>query len=438
MFAFRKQFRLVAWIPFSLLFLSTSSGALGNADLPVRQPNQLQSIGIVALCAIQILLVAALVLNYLRRKKMESALSDTITQRKRDHGALRESDERFRVIADTSPVMIWMSDCSGGCTYFNQHWLEFTGQPIAEQLNDGWLRGVHSDDGQRCMETYLRAFHAREAFRMEYRLLRADGEYRWILDCGVPRYNPDHTFAGFIGSATDVNDSKKAEQTLRHLSGQLINAQEQERKYIARELHDDINQSLALLAIELEQLTANLPLDITERIRKTWKHALTISGDVQALSHRLHSSKLEYIGVLAAVRSYCNEYSEQQQIEIEFTHSGLPAEVPPDASLCIFRILQEALRNVVKHSHERYAEVDLCTHDGDLCLRVSDSGVGFDPALTNGNNGLGLISMRERLHLVGGQLTIHSRPKQGTELYVRVPIGNSMEKEKVIPFRKAA
>jgi signal transduction histidine kinase len=100
--------------------------------------------------------------------------------------------------------------------------------------------------------------------------------------------------------------------------------------------------------------------------------------------------------------------------------------------------LQEALRNVVKHSHERYAEVDLCEHEGDLCLRVSDSGVGFDPALTNGNNGLGLISMRERLHLVGGQLTIHSRPKQGAELYVRVPIGNSTEKEKVIPFRKAA
>jgi len=191
-----------------------------------------------------------------------------ITQRKRDHGALRESEERFRVIADTSPVMIWMSDCGGGCTYFNQHWLEFTGQSIAEQLDEGWLLCVHPDDRPRCLEIYLRAFHARDAFRMEYRLLRSDGEYRWILDCGVPRYNPDHTFAGFIGSATDVNDSKKAEQTLRHLSGQLINAQEQERKHIARELHDDINQSLALLAIELEQLTGNLPVEISEQIRK--------------------------------------------------------------------------------------------------------------------------------------------------------------------------
>jgi signal transduction histidine kinase len=273
---------------------------------------------------------------------------------------------------------------------------------------------------------------------MEYRLLRADEDYRWILDCGVPRYNPDHTFAGFIGSATDVNDSKKAEQTLRHLSGQLINAQEQERKHIARELHDDINQSLAMLAIELEQLTANLPIEISERIRRIGKHAQTISGDVQALSHRLHSSKLEYIGVLAAVRSFCNEYSEQQQIAIEFTHSDVPANVPPDVSLCIFRILQEALRNVVKHSRERYAEVDLSAREGELTLRVSDSGLGFDPTMVNGNSGLGLISMRERLHLVGGQLTIHSQPKQGTELYVRVPIGSSTQREKVIPFRKAA
>jgi PAS domain S-box-containing protein len=436
MFAFRKQLRLLAWISCSLLFLFASSGALGKAGASVRASHELQSIGIVALFAIQILLVTALVLSYLRHKKMKSALSNTIAQSQRDHVALRESEERFRVIADSSPVMIWMSDCSAGCTYFNQHWLEFTGQSIAEELNKGWLRGVHPDDRQRCSGIYLSAFRARETFRMEYRLLRCDGEYRWILDCGIPRYNPDHTFAGFIGSATDVNDSKKAEQTLRHLSGQLINAQEQERKHIARELHDDINQSLALLAIELEQLTGNLPVEISERIRKAWKHSLSISGDVQALSHRLHSSKLEYIGLLAAVRSFCKEYSEQQQIEIEFTHSDLPVDVSADASLCIFRILQEALRNVVKHSHERYAKVDLCAREGELRLRVSDSGMGFDPGTVNGNNGLGLISMRERLHLVGGEMSIHSQPKHGTKLDVRVPIRNSIAK--VVPLKRAA
>jgi signal transduction histidine kinase len=159
---------------------------------------------------------------------------------------------------------------------------------------------------------------------------------------------------------------------------------------------------------------------------------------VQALSHRLHSSKLEYIGLLAAVKSFCNEYSEQQQLDIRFTHSGLPADVSPDVSLCIFRILQEGLRNVVKHSHQRRAEVDLYACDGELRLRVSDSGVGFDIPATNGNNGLGLISMRERLHLVGGEMLIQSQPTHGTRLDARAPLGKSIQKETVRPFRKAA
>jgi PAS domain S-box-containing protein len=129
--------------------------------------------------------------------------------------ALRESEERFRLMADTAPVMIWMSGPDKLCTYFNKHWLDFTGRPLQRELGEGWSEGVHHDDLERCLNTYVRAFDARETFRMEYRLRRFDGEYRWVLDAGVPRYRLDGVFEGYIGSCIDVTDRKEMIETLQ-------------------------------------------------------------------------------------------------------------------------------------------------------------------------------------------------------------------------------
>ena len=177
-----------------------------------------------------------------------------ITQRKRAEEAVKESELRFRLLADTAPVLIWMSGTDKLCTYFNKPWLGFTGKSIDAELGNGWLEGVHSEDFQRCFETYTQAFDSRTDFRMEYRLRRSDGEYRWVLDIGVPRFNQDHSFAGYIGTCIDVTERKRAEEALSGISRKLIEAQEQERTRIARELHDDIGQRLALLAIGLQQL----------------------------------------------------------------------------------------------------------------------------------------------------------------------------------------
>src|SRR5499427_1266998 len=124
---------------------------------------------------------------------------------------VRESEERFRLVANTAPVMIWMAGTDRLCTYLNQPWLEFTGRPLEGELGDGWAEGVHSEDRERCLETYLQAFARRQSFEMEYRLRRKDDEYRWILDTGVPRFNPDGSFAGYIGSCLDITDRKLAE-----------------------------------------------------------------------------------------------------------------------------------------------------------------------------------------------------------------------------------
>ncbi len=344
-----------------------------------------------------------------------------ITERKRAEQAVRESEERFRLVANTAPVLIWMSDSDRLCSYFNQPWLDFTGRPLESQIGNGWVELVHPDDRERCFDAYAQAFDHRRPFSMEYRLLRHDGEFRWVLDHGVPRFNPDGSFAGYIGSCVDVTERKTAEEALRTVSGRLIEAQEAERGRIARELHDDINQRLAVLAIGIETLKNNLPTAF-DQIGSLYKTTLDISSAVQALSHRLHSSKLEYLGLVAAMKSFCSEFMQQHNVEVEFSHGTIPASLPHDVSLCLFRVLQEALRNAVKHSGVRQFKARLQWTDGKLQLKVSDSGVGFDTRAAKHSLGLGLISMRERVNLVKGTLSVASGPQRGTEITVRVPV----------------
>jgi PAS domain S-box-containing protein len=349
-------------------------------------------------------------------------------RRMRIQTALRESEQRFRLLASTAPVLIWMSGTDRLCTYFNKPWLDFTGRALEAELGNGWSEGVHPEDLHRCRDTYARAFDRQEEFRMQYRLRRHDGEYRWVLDIGVPRFNPDGSFAGYIGSAIDVTDHKKAEEALSSVSRRLIEAQEEERRFIARELHDDLSQRVALLAVGLQKLEDALP-ESSAALRNQTAELSTriseISKEVQALSHRLHSSKLELLGVVAAMKSFCSELSAQEAVVITFVHNDVPRSLPQDISLCLFRILQEALRNAVKHSGGRHFKADLRGAKGAILLTVRDSGVGFDVEKAMNKRGLGLVSMRERVSLVKGTISIASKPMAGTEINVRIPVATS-------------
>jgi PAS domain S-box-containing protein len=347
-----------------------------------------------------------------------------ITERKQAEQVLREGEERFRVVANSAPVMIWMSGTDKLCTYVNQPWLGFTGRPLEAEMGNGWVENVHPEDLNRCMHTYTQAFDRRESFQMEYRLRRHDGEYRWLSDTGVPRFNPDHSFAGYIGSSTDVTERKLAEESLADVGRKLIEAHEQERTWIARELHDDVNQRMALLAIELDRWNQQLPpsaVEFHDHIHHACQRLSDIANDIQALSHRLHSSKLEYLGLVAAAKSFCKELSEQQKVEIDFSHTAIPRSVPKEISLCLFRVLQETLQNAVKHSGVHHFKVELCGTEGEIQLTVNDLGVGFDPQEAIHRRGLGLISMRERMQLVSGEISINSRLGSGTTIHARVP-----------------
>jgi PAS domain S-box-containing protein len=356
-------------------------------------------------------------------KEMVGLAAD-ITARKLAESKLRESEERFRLVANTAPVMIWMSGPDKLFNYFNQPWLDFTGRPLEAELGNGWAELVHPEDFQRCLGTYQGAFSRHEGFEMQYRLRRHDREYRWLFDAGVPRFESDGSFAGYIGSCIDVTERKLAEEAMAEIGRRLIEAHEEERTRIGRELHDDINQRLALAAIELEQWTrehSHSEVDIREHIGHVKQRLFDLGKDIQALSHRLHSSKLAYLGLTVAANSFCRELSEQQKVEIDFTRKDVPNEVPKEISLCLFRILQEALQNAVKYSGVGHFTVKLEGAPAEIQLTVSDRGAGFDQQTALGGRGLGLISMRERIHLVKGELSVTSQPAGGTTIYARVP-----------------
>ncbi len=356
------------------------------------------------------------------------AVASDITDRKLAEEALRESETRFRLVANTAPVLIWMSGPDKLCTYFNTPWLEFTGRSLKSELGHGWAEGVHPDDFKNCLETYVKAFDRREKFSMEYRLRRSDGEYRWVLDHGVPRFHEDGSFAGYIGTGIDVTDRKLGEAALTTVSRRLIEAQEQERTRIARELHDDIGQRLAMLTIELDQLTqrySDLPAGLIYYVEQLRHQCSSIAVDVQSLSHELHSSKLEYLGIVTAMRAFCKEFAEQQDVEVVIASDEVPRTLPPETSLCLFRVLQEALQNALKHSGVRHFEVELRYSSNVIRLAVRDSGSGFDAEQRMNSSGLGLVSMAERVKLVNGELSIDSRPNSGTTIHARVPLSKT-------------
>jgi signal transduction histidine kinase len=243
-----------------------------------------------------------------------------------------------------------------------------------------------------------------------------------MLEVAAPRTDRNGKFSGFIGSAVDVTDKKLAQQALENVSGKLIEAQEAERSRIARELHDDICQRLAMLSLELEQASeaANGSRGRLMEIRQRYSE---VALDVQALSHELHSSKLQYLGIVAALRAFCQEFSEQQFVNVNFTHVNVPARLPGEVPLCLFRIAQEALHNAVKHSGTTEFAVHLLGTQGEIELEIRDAGTGFDVEVATRGRGLGLMSMQERVHLVNGFLSIESKPNCGTRVIVRVPLG---------------
>lgn len=453
--------------------------------------------------------------------------------------------------AELTSVLIWMSDAEKRCTYVNTAWMAFTGRTLEALLADGWRETIHPDDLPRCLEVLDAAFARHQPFTLEYRLRRHDGEYRWVLDSGIPLLAPDGSLTGYVGSSVDITERRRAEALLRrkerelteaqrlagigswqwdsrtgevvwsdelyriaglepgssaaaagnhpHLyppeywaritrcaeeamrsgtpyeldvemfsnggrqwvtargeamrdadglvtglrgtvqditahkraeemlanqSRRLLDAQEAERARIARELHDDIGQRLALQSMALQQLQQSVDSasELYRSLGALSRQTVDIATDLQVLSHELHSYKLRLLGVVPAIRDFCSEVSARHNVEVDFTHHDVPETVPPDIGLCLFRVVQEGLRNAVRHSAAARFAVSLEGTPKVLLLTVRDGGQGFNPESAPPDRGLGLTSMRERLKLVAGELVINSKPGSGTTVVARVPL----------------
>ena len=238
-----------------------------------------------------------------------------------------------------------------------------------------------------------------------------------MFDVASPRMNGDGSFAGFIGSAIDITDQKTAQDALENIGGRLIEAQENERTRIARDLHDDICQRLAVLSMELEQANRNgAPPSTKRKLEEIRQHCAEIAGDVQALSHALHSSKLDYLGAAAAIGAFCREFANQHQADIRFKAENVPPDLSREISLCLFRVTQEALHNAIKYSGMRQVAVTITGTADEIELVLQDAGAGFDVEEAKRSRGLGLVSMQERVNLVRGRFRIQSRPGAGTKI----------------------
>ena len=351
-------------------------------------------------------------------------------ERKYAETASQESEERFRYLFAQASIGIALETMEGRILEVNPAFCSMLGYSEAELLSTRCARISHPEDEEveKLLFEELRQ-GLRPSYRLEKRFFRNDGSQMWGL-VSVSLLNRNHGSPPLvIGMVSDVSAQKTAEaclyqrdQELQRLAGHLIEAQEEERRRISRDLHDDIGQRIALLACEIDFERRSRTAPRSERkpsvLPKLRKELDSIATDIHKLSHELHSASLQCCGLKIALKDLCWKYSHNHHLEIDLHTEKLDPKLPPDVALCLFRVAQEALANALKHSHTKRVDVNVVQDSKKVRLTVKDYGVGFDPSVQTG--GIGLMSMRERLRFCGGMLTVRSIPNEGTEVAAEV------------------
>jgi PAS domain S-box-containing protein len=333
----------------------------------------------------------------------------------------QERDAWLRQMADETPALLWTTLDDATTIFINKSLADFVGAPQDQRYRCTWKDYLHPDEVDRASENFSRCIATGAEFNDEYRVRRFDGEYRWVVARGVPRPSHKSPFV-FSGSLLDITERKRAESEIKDLSARLIHAQEEERTRLARELHDDLGQQIAVLSLALSNLKRDIPAEFapmqaqSERIREKLAH---LAHATRRISHELHPPTLEQCGLEVALRALCSELSALSGIHVSFHSSGDFSGLSPELALCAFRVAQEGLQNVAKHSGTDQANLSLEESETAITLNVSDRGRGM--RLDGSRTGLGLTSMKERARLLDGTLEIHSQLNSGTSLILTLP-----------------
>lgn len=390
-----------------------------------------------------------------------------VTARRMAEELARESDVRFQIMADHAPVLLWMAGTDARCYFFNQEWLKFTGRSMEQETGYGWAEGIHAEDFQLCVDTYMEAFNARQSFRMEYRMLRFDGEYRWILDTGISRYLKDGQFAGFIGSCVDITEIKEAEQRQDALFKTEQKARDaaersfEEAKKVSRikdeflatishELRTPMSAILGWSELlkrgELMQSEINMALETIERNARSQNNLINDLLDVSRIITGKAVLNRETTLLYPIIQQSIEGVSlsaEAKGIEITFLADSNVGPIDSDP-MRIQQILWNLLSNAVKFtSRNGKISVELKQHQAEAEITVTDTGEGIDPEFLpyvfdrfrqadsslsrrQGGLGLGLSIVKHMVELHGGHVHVHSEGKgSGSVFTVTFPLSTA-------------
>ena len=368
------------------------------------------------------------------RKRAQDALLYMNRTLEAQTALLRSREDLLKIFVKSVPAGVAMLDRDMRYLQVSDRWCADYSVDSSQVLGRSHYE-LFPDVPQRWKEMHRRVLDGDTFRAQEDRWDREDGSTTWVRWEVRPWETPSGTIGGILIFAEDISKSKQAEDALLDMSRKLVEAHEQERTRIGRDLHDDVVQRLALLTIGLEAIETDLPDSVAEvrrQIGELRDQTTQITNDVQLLSHELHSSKLDYLGIVGAAKNFCKEFGESHKVEIDFQSRDVPTDLPAELSLPLFRVLQEALRNAMKHSGVKHFEVRLWGSTGEIQLTVSDRGTGFDPEAAKKSTGLGLTSMQERLRLVHGEFSIHSQLKGGTIVQARVPFTSSSNSARAV------
>ena len=368
---------------------------------------------------------SAIVRDKLGNTMYRISASQDISDRKAAEQILRDSEARLRLAMQAGRMFVFDWELSSDALVRSVECIEMLGIARHQSRETGatFLERVHPEDRQTFAELprFLRPDN--RSYQRTYRVVRPDRTVVWVEERGRGQFDTAGRLTRIVGVAADITARREEELARRDWASRLVELQEQDRARIARELHDDIVQRLVLLAVTLERLKLHVPEQLAamkEQLSEAWKYLHETATDLQRVSHELHSARLQHLRLPAALQSLCNDLRKQHSINATFDG---PPHMPLDESteLTLYRISQEALRNVTKHSRARRVTLELSRDSSGLRLRIFDDGVGFDSGRMIQGKGLGLTSMKERLAVIGGSLSIQSAPGKGTDLEIRIP-----------------